>query len=70
MNYVNEAVVAQEVGYPYEQLNEVDECAVKGATARPQDDNCATTEENYGDVLVEFVESSDQVNTAHSTRKS
>ena len=66
MNYVNEAVVAQEVGY----INEVDECAVKGATARPQDDNCATTEENYGDVLVEFVESSDQVNTAHSTRKS
>ena len=111
VNDVNdEAVVAQEVGYRDEQLNEVGECAVKGATARPQDDKCATTEENvvylhpttkkrrlppltwdeqlidfdetagvsqddntaayYEDVLVEFVESSDQVNTAHSTRKS
>jgi len=102
--------VHQEVGYRDEQLNEVDECAVEGATARPQDHNYATTEENvvslhpttekrrlppvtwdeqlmdvdetagvsqddntaayYDDVLVEFEESSDQVNTAHSTRKS
>ena len=109
--------VHQEVGYRDEQLIEVDECAVEGATARPQDHNYAITEERiteknvvslhpttkkrrlppvtwdeqlmdvdetagvsqddntaayYDDVLVEFPyeESSDQVNTAHSTRKS
>ncbi len=55
MNDVNdEAVLAQEVGYRDEQLNEVDECAVKGATYTTFSDFWALLPPHIVEILLKY----------------